>query len=117
MRLYKGAMCSNYCTEQWAIGRFAQYEADFLNDMSELLRELDQSEDYLTIRDYAVDALEKSPHNERMYFWLIVSQIETHKSSIVPTDLKAAKKILDPDAYRSLVEHLQKRYSDLPIDV
>lgn len=29
MRLYKGAMCPNYCTEQWAIGRFAQYEADF----------------------------------------------------------------------------------------
>lgn len=117
MRLYKGAMCPNYCTEQWAIGRFAQYEADFLNDMGELLRELDRSEDYLTIRDYAVEALEKSHHNEKMYYWLIVSQIETHKSSLVPTDLKAAKKILDPDSYRSLVEHLQKRYSDLPIDV
>lgn len=117
MRLYKGAMCPNYCTEQWAIGRFAQYEADFLNDMSELLHELDRSEDYLTIRDYAVEALEKSHHNEKMYYWLIVSQIETHKSSLVPTDLKAAKKILDPDAYRSLVEHLQKRYSDLPVDI
>lgn len=117
MRLYKGAMCPNYCTEQWAIGRFAQYEADFLNDMDQLMRELDESEDYLTIRDYAVEALEKSHHNEKMYYWLIVSQIETHKSSLVPTDLKAAKKILDSDAYRSLVEHLQKRYSDLSIDV
>lgn len=116
MRLYKGAMCPNYCTEQWAIGRFAQYEADFLNDMNELLRELDRSEDYRTIRDYAVEALDKSHHNEKMYYWLIVSQIETHKSSLVPTDLRAAKKVLDPDAYRSLVEHLQKRYSDLPID-
>ena len=117
MRLYKGAMCPNYCTEQWAIGRFAQYEADFLNDMDQLMRELDESEDYLTIRDYSVEALEKSHHNEKMYYWLIVSQIETHKSSLVPTDLKAAKKILDSDAYRSLVEHLQKRYSDLSIDV
>lgn len=117
MRLYKGAMCPNYCTEQWAIGRFAQYEADFLNDMDQLMRELDESEDYLTIRDYAVEALEKSHHNEKMYYWLIISQIETHKSSLVPTDLKAAKKILDSDAYRSLVEHLQKRYSDLSIDV
>lgn len=117
MHLYKGAMCSNYCTEQWAIGRFAQYEADFLNDMSELLHELDRSEDYLTIRDYAIEALEKSHHNEKMYYWLIVSQIETHKSSLVLTELRAVKKILDPDSYCSLVEHLQKRYSDLPIDV
>ena len=117
MRLYKGAMCPNYCTEQWAIGRFAQYEADFLNDMGQLMHELDGSEDYRTIRDYAVEALEKSHHNEKMYYWLIVSQIETHKSSLVPTDLRAAKKILDPDAYRSLAEHLQKRYPDLSTDV
>jgi len=113
LRLYKGAMCPNYCKEQWAIGRYAQYEADFLNDMSQLLSELDASEDYLTIRDYAVDALEKSHHNEKMYYWLMVSQIETHKSSLVPADLKAAKKVLDPDAYRSLVQHLQERYPDL----
>lgn len=113
LRLYKGAMCPNYCTEQWAIGRYAQYEADFLNDMGQLLSELNASEDYLTIRDYAVDALEKSHHNEKIYYWLIVSQIETHKSSLVPADLKAAKKVLDPDAYRSLVQHLQERYPDL----
>lgn len=117
IRLYKGALCTNYCTEQWAIGRYAQYEADFLNDMSQLLSELNASEDYLTIRDYAVDALEKSHHNERMYYWLMVSQIETHKSSLVPADLKAAKKVLDSDAYRSLVQHLQERYPDLQIEI
>ena len=106
--MYKTGPLPELGGEHWFTPTIAHYGAIFIGLVNQLLKHLDEAKAYVTISEYATQAIKVIPENPDMHYWLVHALNRLGLTEIAKSQLTAAKKILIEEDYEDLLARIDR---------
>ncbi len=104
--IYDGNLFPNGDGELWLLSSSAYYQKLYIEAVDKLMRLLNESEDYQTLQEYSMRAVELEPNNPVIIYWLVVALRKNGAVETAKKHLESAKSRLLEEEYQDLEHRL-----------
>lgn len=102
VEIYDGKLFPNGDGELWLVSSATYYHKIYLDAVGKLMSLLNEVEDYQTLQDYSMKAVEIEPYNTAVIYWLVVALRKNGAIEMAKKQLETAKARLLEEEYREL---------------